>query len=123
HQLLPARPRREGGRAPRERGGRQLLDPRARPHRARRAEERRLRPRRPHARGRGRRRHRRGGRAVIRRASSDSSAGFTLVEVMIALSILFAALVVLLRGAAMNIAATQRAHMLTAATELARSKM
>lgn len=51
------------------------------------------------------------------------SAGFTLVEVMIALAMLFGALVVLLRGAAANITATQRAQMLTAATELARSKM
>ena len=50
-------------------------------------------------------------------------AGFTLVEVMIALAILFGALVVLLRGAAANIAATQRSQILTAATELARAKM
>ncbi|MBL4632293.1 MAG: type II secretion system protein [Kofleriaceae bacterium] len=49
--------------------------------------------------------------------------GFTLIEVMIALAILAGMLTVLLRGAAGNVAATQRSRMMTAATELARGKM
>lgn len=53
----------------------------------------------------------------------SSQLGFTLIEVMIGLAILAAALVVLLRGSSMNVAATQQARMMTAATELARSKM
>ena len=49
--------------------------------------------------------------------------GFTLIEVMISLSILAAALTLLLRGASANLASSQRAQMMSAATELARSKM
>lgn len=58
---------------------------------------------------------------MSRRARSQ--AGFTLVEVMISLSILALGLVMLLRGAATNMGSTQQAQMLTAATELARGKM
>ncbi len=50
-------------------------------------------------------------------------AGFTLIEVMIALAILAGMLVLLLRGAASNVASTQRSKYMTAATELARMKM
>lgn len=57
----------------------------------------------------------------MKRASKQH--GFTLVEVMIALAILATSLTLLLRGAAVNVASTQRTQMLTAATELARSKM
>lgn len=49
--------------------------------------------------------------------------GFTLIEVMIALAILATALTILLRGAAINVSSSQRAQIMTAATELARSKM
>lgn len=49
--------------------------------------------------------------------------GFTLVEVMIALAILAMSLTLLLRGASVNVASTQRSQLMTAATELARSKM
>jgi general secretion pathway protein I len=42
---------------------------------------------------------------------------------MIALAILATALTILLRGAAINVASSQRAQIMTAATELARSKM
>ncbi len=49
--------------------------------------------------------------------------GFTLVEVMFALAMLAGSLILLLQGAAANVAATQRAQMMTAATELARGKM
>lgn len=49
--------------------------------------------------------------------------GFTLIEVMIALAIMAGMLTLLLRGAAGNVASTDRARMMTAATELARNKM
>ena len=49
--------------------------------------------------------------------------GFTLVEVMLALSILFASLVVLISRTSANIRLTQEAHAIDVATELARSKM
>jgi general secretion pathway protein I len=49
--------------------------------------------------------------------------GFTLLEVMIALAILGAALVVLLRLGIADVQATARAKMLSIATGLARSKM
>jgi general secretion pathway protein I len=49
--------------------------------------------------------------------------GFTLIEVMIALGILAIGLVALLRTTAGNITTSQRAQMLTAATNLARGKM
>ncbi len=49
--------------------------------------------------------------------------GFTLVEVMLALSILFASLVVLVSRTAANIRLTQESHSIDIATELARSKM
>jgi len=49
--------------------------------------------------------------------------GFTLVEVMLALGILFAGLVVLIKSTAENIATAQDAHALGVATELARGKM
>jgi len=52
-----------------------------------------------------------------------SRAGFTLLEVMIALAILGAALVVLLRLATSDVRASHRARMLTIATGLARAKM
>ena len=50
-------------------------------------------------------------------------AGFTLIEVMIALAILAGGMVVLLRATAANVMSAQRAQMLTAATTLARGKM
>jgi general secretion pathway protein I len=49
--------------------------------------------------------------------------GFTLIEVMIALAILAGGLVFLMRSTASNIFAAQKAQMLTAASNLARSKM
>ena len=49
--------------------------------------------------------------------------GFTLLEVMIALSILFASLVGLLWRTTQNVRATGKAKMLTVATHLARAKM
>lgn len=49
--------------------------------------------------------------------------GFTLLEVMISLAILFAALVVLLGASHQNIRATNRAKALTVSTNLARLKM
>ena len=55
--------------------------------------------------------------------AADAQRGFTLVEVMIALAILAMSLTLLLRGAAVNVASTQRSQMMTAATELARAKM
>jgi general secretion pathway protein I len=60
---------------------------------------------------------------MIRRLSQRRTAGFTLVEVMFALAILAGALILLLQGAAANVASTQRSQMLSAATELARGKM
>ncbi len=54
---------------------------------------------------------------------SRAQQGFTLVEVMIALAILAVALTLLLRGASVNVASTQRSQLMTAATELARGKM
>ena len=51
------------------------------------------------------------------------SAGFTLLEVMIALSLLFAALVILIRASTANVRAAQHVKMVTIATELARGKM
>jgi general secretion pathway protein I len=53
----------------------------------------------------------------------SSEAGFTLLEVIIALGILFAALVVLIRSTAADVQATSRAKALTVATGLARTKM
>ncbi len=58
-----------------------------------------------------------------RRQGERGVGGFTLIEVMIALAILAGMLTVLLRGAAGNVASTQRSRMMTAATELARGKM
>ena len=55
--------------------------------------------------------------------SPRSQGGFTLIEVMIALAILATSLTLLLRGAAYNVASTQRTQVMTAATELARAKM
>ena len=49
--------------------------------------------------------------------------GFTLVEVMIALAILFGALVMMLSRVTADVQATNRAKLLTAATGLARAKM
>jgi general secretion pathway protein I len=49
--------------------------------------------------------------------------GFTLVEVMIALAILFAALVMMLSRVTADTQATNRAKLMTAATGLARGKM
>ena len=49
--------------------------------------------------------------------------GFTLVEVMLALAILFAGLVVLIRSTAGNIYTADRSYMLGVATDLARGKM
>ena len=57
----------------------------------------------------------------MRRAGAAS--GFTLLEVMIAVAILAATLVVLLRIVTNNIRATNHAKMTTAATFLARTKM
>ena len=51
------------------------------------------------------------------------AAGFTLLEVMIAVAILAATLVVLLRIVTNNIRATNHAKLTTAATFLARTKM
>jgi general secretion pathway protein I len=58
-----------------------------------------------------------------RRSGEPRQAGFTLVEVMLALAILFTALVVLIRGAASNVYMAERAHQLGVATNLARGKM
>jgi general secretion pathway protein I len=49
--------------------------------------------------------------------------GFTLLEVMISLAILFGALVVAVRVASDSVRATHRAKMMTIATELGRAKM
>ena len=49
--------------------------------------------------------------------------GFSLIEVMIALAILAAGLVFMLRSTASNVFAAKRAEMITAATGLARAKM
>lgn len=54
---------------------------------------------------------------------SEPSAGFTLLEVMVALAILGLTLVVLLRIVTNNVRATNHAKMTTAATFLARGKM
>ncbi len=54
---------------------------------------------------------------------SKTQRGFTLVEVMIALAILFAALVMMLSRVTADTQATNRAKLLTAATGLARGKM
>jgi general secretion pathway protein I len=51
------------------------------------------------------------------------SAGFTLVEVMLALAILGMALVMLMRSAASSLFATSQAQMLGVVTDLARGKM
>jgi general secretion pathway protein I len=56
-------------------------------------------------------------------SSRDRQQGFSLVEVMIALAILAGGLVLALRSTASNVFAAQRAQMMTAATNLARSKM
>jgi general secretion pathway protein I len=60
---------------------------------------------------------------MSRSAMSRSQRGFTLVEVMIALAILFAALVMMLSRVTADTTATNRAKLLTAATGLARGKM
>ncbi|HET6611058.1 MAG TPA: prepilin-type N-terminal cleavage/methylation domain-containing protein [Kofleriaceae bacterium] len=53
----------------------------------------------------------------------NSSSGFTLVEVMLALAILLAGLTVLIRTTASNIYTSERAHLLGVATGLAQGKM
>ncbi len=55
--------------------------------------------------------------------ANSRSGGFTLVEVMFALAMLAGSLILLLQGAAANVASTQRTQMMSAATELARGKM
>lgn len=60
---------------------------------------------------------------MTRRALAARERGFTLLEVMISLAILFGSLVVLLRVSTQNVWASQRAKFLTAATNLARLKM
>ena len=59
--------------------------------------------------------------AVMRRGSTQR--GFTLIEVMIALAILSAGLAVMLRSTAGDVYTTQRVHMRSVSTELARGKM
>ncbi|MCP4447084.1 MAG: hypothetical protein GY811_17305 [Myxococcales bacterium] len=59
----------------------------------------------------------------IDRRFENGQGGFTLVEVMFALSMLAGSLILLLQGAAANVRSTQEAQMMTAATELARGKM
>ncbi|MSP16845.1 MAG: type II secretion system protein [Myxococcales bacterium] len=49
--------------------------------------------------------------------------GFTLIEVVIALAVLFGALVILLRITTSDVWATNRARLLTISTNLARAKM
>jgi general secretion pathway protein I len=61
------------------------------------------------------------GATVTRRRRPQ--AAFTLLEVMIALGILFGALVVLIRMASANVRATHHVKMLVVTTELARAKM
>lgn len=53
----------------------------------------------------------------------NHSKGFTLIEVMFALVILFGGLTILLQGAASSVASTKRAQLMTVAAELGRSKM
>jgi hypothetical protein len=53
----------------------------------------------------------------------DRRRGFTLVEVMLALAILFGGLVVLIRSTAGNIRTAQHAHYMGVATNLVRGKM
>jgi general secretion pathway protein I len=59
----------------------------------------------------------------MKRAASRTNAGFTLLEIMIAVAIMSATLVVLLRIVTNNIRATNHAKLQTAATFLARNKM
>ncbi|HUS27766.1 MAG TPA: prepilin-type N-terminal cleavage/methylation domain-containing protein [Kofleriaceae bacterium] len=55
--------------------------------------------------------------------SPRRTAGFTLLEVMLALALMGLALVVLIKSAAGNIASTEEAHMMGIASDLARGKM
>ena len=55
--------------------------------------------------------------------NAQSTAGFTLLEIMVAVAILSATLVVLLQIVTNNIRATNHAKLTTAATFLARNKM
>ena len=57
------------------------------------------------------------------RCQAWSQRGFTLVEVMFALLILFGGLTLLLRGAAASVESTKRAQIMSVASELARYKM
>jgi general secretion pathway protein I len=59
----------------------------------------------------------------VRRARRRSAAGFTLLEIMVAVAILSSTLVVLLQIVTNNIRATNHAKLTTAATFLARTKM
>ena len=56
-------------------------------------------------------------------AKGVESKGFTLIEVMFALAILFGGLTILLQGAASSVASTKRAQLMTVAAELGRMKM
>lgn len=57
------------------------------------------------------------------RARRSEQSGFTLVEVMLALGIVFAGLVLLINATARNIHDARRAQMMGVATDLARGKM
>jgi general secretion pathway protein I len=59
----------------------------------------------------------------VRRARRRSAAGFTLLEIMVAVAILSSTLVVLLQIVTNNVRATNHAKLTTAATFLARTKM
>jgi prepilin-type N-terminal cleavage/methylation domain-containing protein len=59
----------------------------------------------------------------MKRRTRAQQAGFTLLEVMLALGILFTALTVLIHKTAQNIRSAERADMLGVATNLSRAKM
>jgi general secretion pathway protein I len=62
-------------------------------------------------------------RQRVARAGRAAGAGFTLLEVMVALALLGLGLTVLIKSAAGSIFNSQQAHMMGVATDLARAKM
>jgi general secretion pathway protein I len=63
------------------------------------------------------------GAGLAQRGPAPRQRGFTLLEVMVALALLGLGLVVLIKSAANNIRASEDAHMMGIATDLARGKM